>query len=429
MEPEEGEGEGEDDDEGDEGDEGGEGDGKGKDGEGTEGEGSPQKGTEGEDEPADTEGEGEGEGEEEPEEDDTEGEGDGDEPEDPEPTEGEPDEPEPEPEADFDWDIGQNMMDRWSDDVTSSGGQNWVVGTGQDEVLEEHEVPVSAGRRLAHHEQRHYQQLGAALAIRVKRALETHTLRFRRNRETGSIDPRNLYKVAAGLPNGFRKRLPTEATDTAIMLGLDASASMHNDSRFPLARDLMFVWNQALHRLKIPLMVYQWSTGFSNVNNVSGYDPKTNKWEHFLSRHYGLEIAILKDFDTPGNHPDTLARLNTYHTHNSTPTAEGLAFGLERLARRPEKKKILFFLTDGMPDACQRPQTVGHKARMAPHAKLIAETISEAKRRGVLVVVLGMDIDDERGYFNDNWLRVSSAKGFVNVTCNKLIRIIARWRV
>jgi hypothetical protein len=210
------------------------------------------------------------------------------------------------------------------------------------------------------------------------------------------------------------------------MLGLDASASMHNNNRFSLTRDLTFVWNAALHRLKIPLMVYQWSTGFDGVPNVSGYDPKTDKWTNWVSRHYGLEIKVLKEFDTPGNHPDTLGRLNTYHTSNSTPTAEGLAFGLNRLAKRPEKKKILFFLTDGMPDSCQRQS--GRKG-IERHVKLIQDTISEANRRGVLVVVLGMDMDDRYGYFNDHWLRVTSAKDFVNVTCQKLVRIIANWRV
>ena len=301
-----------------------------------------------------------------------------------------------------------------------------MVGTGEDEVLEENDVRPEPGRRLGSFDERRFQQLGAALAIRVKRALETNTLRFRGNRDRGAIDPRNLYKVAAGLPNGFRKRLPTEANDTAIMLGLDASASMHNDSRFSLTRELMFVWNQALHRLKIPLAVYQWSTGFSGVRNVSGYDPKTNKWTNYLSRHYGLEIKMLKDFDSAGNHPDVLGRLNTYRTSNSTPTAEGLAFGCDRLARRSERKKILFFLTDGMPDACQK---TGGRKGIENHVKLIQDTIGEAKRQGILVVVLGMDCDDVYGYFGDNWLRVTSAKGFVNVTSQKLVRIIKNWRV
>jgi hypothetical protein len=420
--PEPGEGEG--DDEGE-----GEGEGESGDSEGTEGDDSSQKSTGGGEDFADgddsSQSPTEGGEEEESEEENTEGEGDGDEPEDGDDTEGEGDEPEPQPEADFDWDIGQNMMDRWADAVAS--GSNWVVGDGtNDEVLEEKDVVPAPYTRVGTSEQRVHERLGAALAIRVKRALETSTLRFRGNRDRGQIDPRNLYKVAAGLPNGFRKRLPTEANDTAVMLGIDASASMHNDYRFPLTRKMMFVWNVALDRLKVPLMVYQWSTGFSGVPNVSGYDPKTNRWTNFVSRHYGLDIRVLKEFDSPGNHPDTLNRLNTYATLNSTPTAEGLAFGLTRLSQRHERKKILFFLTDGMPDSCQK---TGGRKGVETHAEAIQENLREAKRQGILVVVLGMDCDDVYGYFGDCWLRVTSAKDFVNVTSQKLVRIISNWRV
>jgi cobalamin biosynthesis protein CobT len=442
MEPgDEGEGEGE----GDEGDGEGEGDeGDSEDTEGddssqsdteggedfTDGDGSSQKPTEGEDSEEEPEGDPdstEGEGEEGDEEDDTEGDGDGDEPEDGEDTEGEGKEPEPEPEADFDWDIGDNMMQRWSDDVMSSGGNNWVIGDhSADEILEEGQVFPEPYTHIAHHELREFEKLGAALAIRVKRALETNTLRFRGNRDRGQVDPRNVYKVAAGLPNGFRKRLPTEANDTAIMLGIDASASMHNDNRFPLTRKLMFIWNAATGKLKIPLGVYQWSTGFSGVPRVSGYDPKTNRWTNFVSRHYGLDIRMLKEFDTPGNHPDTLGRLNSYRTHNSTPTAEGLAFGCDRLAKRHERKKILFFLTDGMPDACQRQ---GGQPGIEVHVEQIQKTLQEAKRQGILVVVLGIDCDDTYGYFKDQWLRASSARDFVNITSQKLVKIISHWRV
>jgi hypothetical protein len=324
------------------------------------------------------------------------------------------------PEADFDWNMEENMLGEWSDE-TSANGNQWLVNDSNDEIVDEANIKPKTLPDWEADTVKDWTRKGSALAIKIKRALETATLLYRRNRDYGGIDPRNIHRVAAGLPRGMRKRLPQQANDTAIVLGLDASASMHKNHRVSLCRSLMFIWNDALHRLNIPLMVYSWATGRQSTDGAETYDVDTSTWSVNLSRCHGLLIEVLKDFDTNGGSPDCLNRLNAYRTANSTPTAEGLAFGLEKLIDRPERKKILFFLTDGLPDGDQRS---GACWDMTSHVALIKATLAEAKRLGILVVVLGMDCEDEAGIFGDHWLRVHSEQSFVNVTSTKLVKLL-----
>ena len=318
-------------------------------------------------------------------------------------------------EADIEWDIQQKLLDRFNDELSDPKGSNYIVNDSKDEILEESKVSVNGTAYLDQLEQldcyKEYAKYGGALAIRIKQALFTATRKFRLNREKGSIDPRAIHKIAAALPNGFRRKLHTEANDTVIMLGIDASSSMWG-GRSELARDLSFIWNDACRRLKVPIAIYDWAT--NGRIGMQAYDEVTGKM--LYSRASGLLIRVLKDFESSYTHRSVLNRMASIGGSGSTPTGEGLAFGCERIAARPERKKILFFITDGCPD-------YGNG-----HHRYIVDVMEEAKRRGVLVIVLGMDAFDVHGLFGTAWHQVPTASDFIRVTTASLVKVIRNWR-
>ena len=318
-------------------------------------------------------------------------------------------------EADIEWDVQQKLLDRFNDELGDPHGSNFIVNTTDDIVKEEASLRVGPGwldmlESLPCYDE--FPRLGGALAVRMKQALAVPTRRYLVNREQGSINPRTIYRVAAGLPRGFRKKLPVEAVDTCIMLGIDASSSMRG-GRQELARDLAFIWNDACRRLKVPLFVYDWSTNPGAYGQQS-YD---SGGQAIYARVSGLVIRVLKDWHS---NPTSRRTLNNMASSGivmgSTPTGESLAFGCERLAKRRETKKILFFLTDGIPDYGKG------------HCKYIVDVMTEAKRRGLIVCALGMDAQDQRNVFAGHWFHVHTASDFIRVTTKTLVNVIRNWR-
>jgi len=321
-------------------------------------------------------------------------------------------------EADLEWDIQQKLLDRFNEELGNSRGSNYIVDSSKDVVIEENKLGINRTsyyeeiRKLACWDQ--YARLGGALAVRIKQALVVPTRQYRINRDEGAIDPRTVHRIASGLPGGFRKRLPIEANDTAIMIGVDASSSML-DGRNELARDLTFILNDACRRLKVPLFVYDWTTDQNHTKSIKRYwSDNENDW--LYARGQGLKIRILKNWNSLPKSSQVLNNLAAIGGTGSTPTGESLAFGCERLALRQERKKILFFLTDGCPDHAKG------------HFQLIQSVLEEAKRRGLIVIVLGMDAYDTQNIFRGHWIHVHTASDFIHVTTKMLVDVIRNWR-
>jgi nitric oxide reductase activation protein len=159
------------------------------------------------------------------------------------------------------------------------------------------------------------------------------------------------------------------------------------------------------------LLVYDWATGDRSLPN--SYD---ENGKYTLSRRASLRIRVLKDFQSSYVSRRTLNNLAASGGGGSTPTGEGLAFGCERIAARPEFKKILFLLTDGVPD-----YGTGHH-------EYITDVLGEAKRQGLIVCVLGMDAYDTRGVFGEHWFHVHTASDFIRITTGTLVNVIRNWR-
>ena len=182
-----------------------------------------------------------------------------------------------------------------------------------------------------------------------------HTLRGRqekrwlRERSRGRLDPGALHKLATGRTDRiFRQRAETDAGATACTLLLDLSSSMAGQ-QIRICRRLALIFGETLSRLSFPTEII----GFSTVDRDLRAEVirETGQKREDLARRYSRMVpiyhAILKRFGEPWRRG--AARMGNAHTRVLTPMGESLLFAGRRLARRQEKRKVLFCLTDGKP--------------------------------------------------------------------------------
>lgn len=170
-------------------------------------------------------------------------------------------------------------------------------------------------------------------------------------REHGRLDSRRLVAAHGGAPNVFKQREEVPEIDTAVTLLVDCSGSM-NGSEIKLAQQAVIALAEALAKTGVALEVL----GFTNDRNLmprkkfGEFHELRERGERF-SRVEPLRMYNFKDFDE-GLRRAKVSMGNITRVemgNNSDGDALMVAYG--RLAKRPEKRKIMLTLSDGHP-AC-----------------------------------------------------------------------------
>jgi cobaltochelatase CobT len=103
--------------------------------------------------------------------------------------------------------------------------------------------------------------------------------------------------------------------------------------------------------------------------------------------------------------------------HDNTFDGEALRIATQRLLRRPEKRKILFWLNDGYP--C--PNVHRFRQQHASYLKTVAGEVEKM----VEVFAIGIQCDDVKHYFK-NWVQVDSLSDLPKVAVGELDRLLRR---
>jgi len=174
----------------------------------------------------------------------------------------------------------------------------------------------------------------ARLRYEVKKLFENSANEeFQTNRRAGSVNVKALHKV--GLSDAlFKRRLETEGVDSAVVILLDVSGSM-------------FYSNQ----------VYK--EDGSGVELMAAIDPsikvcaalsdslkKAGAKVSILT--FGDTVSVLKAFDDP--EAKMRERLGLVCDGGSTNDYTAIRYSHQLLMGRPEQRKVLFVLTDGVGD-------------------------------------------------------------------------------
>lgn len=189
-------------------------------------------------------------------------------------------------------------------------------------------------------------------------------------RKGKGLSPKMFIRDRMDMMHG---RFPTRAffdeeeeisTSLATVTVLDESGSM--DDWLKVASSVLFALTEPIDFLGYPTMAIGFRNGYGNAV------VEENSCRYF--RTSGSQIDIFKAFNE--SFRAVSHRFAATRATGTTPMADGLQFALEALQERPETHRVIFMVTDGMPDSNHRP--------------VIRWQLRMAKKMGIHVIGVGI---------------------------------------
>jgi len=182
------------------------------------------------------------------------------------------------------------------------------------------------------------------------------------DREEGDVDPEAIWGLKFGNSRVFQQLEDTKKLNTAIAWLVDCSGSMSNGAygygggqpkKFEGARKAAIACGNVCQALRLPFAVYGFSTGHIpysvTVNEEEKILHSLKENIELYNRFVPLHHRIFKDFNE--NYETVKYRMMQIYPSHANCDNESIMWAAEKLWQRPEKRKILFVLSDGMPSA------------------------------------------------------------------------------
>ena len=209
-------------------------------------------------------------------------------------------------------------------------------------------------------------------------------------REFGRLDTKRIVAGSLGSPTVYKQRKDRMELDTAVHFLIDLSGSMGGE-KIKVARDAAVAFSECLEGTQIRYQI----TGFSNRADGDGLYDVVHKAKAGSSKYHRwepLNLYKFKDFSqslqlskgavaaiggaSGGNNSDRDAVIWAYH----------------ELLQRPEKRKILFVLSDGQP-ANETINVRDEYGARGPLIKGLKDAIDDCGQHGVECVGIGILTD------------------------------------
>lgn len=203
-------------------------------------------------------------------------------------------------------------------------------------------------------------------------------------KEEGKLDSHRLHHAIMGISDNVYKQLTDKMhLNTVVGLAIDHSGSM-DGTKLELAGKAAIVLGDALNTLRIPFMVYGYSTEGPGRGGTPADTAPYARWGSLWIRYY-------RDFEERWEKGALRLAGSMHNCKANTLDAESVKHGIRRLMLRPEKRKILLVFNDGMPFP-----GYGHVGRCQQH---LHDIVASAKSVGVEVIAFGIDSDDVKQYY------------------------------
>ena len=228
-------------------------------------------------------------------------------------------------------------------------------------------------------------------------------------RVQGRLDARRFPAALAGRENVFKERVERSETDTAVTFLVDLSGSMAGPPAL-VARDCAMALAEAIDRTAIRYEVLGFNCPLGEGR--PGGVPHT----HRLARWEAIYIWVFKAFEQRlFDAKPTMSRLANCVGGNNV-DGESLMMAYSRLKARPEKRKVLFVLSDGSPAAaCD-----DHGRGMDRHLRGVVRFIES---QGVQTVGIGICDSAPAAYYGDHVI-VSNVDQLGTTALGTLSRIL-----
>lgn len=213
---------------------------------------------------------------------------------------------------------------------------------------------------------------------------------------SGRLNSSGLHRLIAGDDRVFRRKHEARSKDTVVGLLIDNSGSMAEYNKIRVAMSSGYALSQTLERVGIKHEVLGFTTeftGYAAGSSMSLAQVEERRMGVRFSRVEPIYMPIYKDFDERLT-PDVKKRfaaaaMNARHMRNNI-DGECVEIAIQRLARRPEKRKVLMVLSDGQPYAM---------GQLTEQYGKLHSVVAEAPKFGVELIGLGIMDSSVRGYY------------------------------
>ncbi|MCD7883545.1 MAG: hypothetical protein LUI87_07550 [Lachnospiraceae bacterium] len=244
---------------------------------------------------------------------------------------------------------------------------------------------------------------------KVRKKLEADLLPYLEKRhdreEKGLLIGRKMDLHALYRPDGKlfeKKQLPGQESDTVIALLIDLSGSMRIGGRIEQARFAALCLYEFCREADIPVAVYGHHTGLVVCNDSE------------MPRKEAVCLRSLAEFD-PVDGMDAYRILDA-EAKGSNRDGAAIRFMGEMLLKRPEKKKILALISDGLPNA---HLYFGESARVD-----LMEAKEELTKKGITFLAAAIADDREaiQRIYGDAFVDISDVKKLPQKLMKQIIK-------
>lgn len=207
------------------------------------------------------------------------------------------------------------------------------------------------GYTIAQNAMQQIQGQTAAITMQLRRALKIKAkTRFKSGRQNGIIDGSKIAIAASGGLDYHRRKIKGEEIDTAVTFLIDCSGSM-GGHEIQVCQEMSLAMEGALNGTKIKHEIIGFTTADTNEADdafkiMIEADEKNGGNAEFRA------IAMYEFRKFGQSHTDALRTIGNMTSvgMGGTPTAPAMLLAHDRLSRRPEKRQVMFVMTDGSSD-------------------------------------------------------------------------------
>lgn len=244
--------------------------------------------------------------------------------------------------------------------------------------------------------------------------INTETVSVRGLRR-GKIDRFRLHKTYSI----FKQEELREKQETVISIAIDQSGSMqYNGNRMAVAQHLSYVLAMSLQKFKVPCEIISFAATPIQVNTE---EPPAEIHNKFARVGYKLVHNVLKEFRRKDCNSLSMldCNLNTHSGDVQNVDNESVIEIGRRLLNRPEKRKILFVISDGMPSCTGTNTKV-----MIDNLKL---RIKEMEALGVEIVAFGIETNYGKAIY-PKYLHINDVKDLLNIGIFEFKKVLIKQR-
>jgi len=241
-------------------------------------------------------------------------------------------------------------------------------------------------------------------------------------REFGRLDTKRIVAGSLGSPVVYKQRKDRMEMDTAVHFLIDLSGSM-GGRKINVARDAAVAFSECLEGTQIRYQI----TGFSNGSCPSDLGTlayKAKKGSSKYHRYEPLNLFKFKEFSQSLQLAKGCVAAIGNAAGGNNSDRDAVVWAYHELMQRPEKRKILFVLSDGQP----ANDTINIHGDYGSLTKGLKNAIDECGEHGVECVGIGILTDSVTGIYPKS-VSISRVEDLSGAILNQLSGLLTGGKV